>query len=416
MELVGYIGLFIGVISLLINLVILLRIKLLKDSTQSIKKEINYFQFNQQTQQLNLQKMFGEELSQLRENLVVNLSKTNDLMTREMMSFQHKIKQDLFQFKDLIQQELFKHFEILNRNLNENLDRINERVSMRLDEGFEKTNKTFNSLIERLSKIDEAQKKIESLSTNIISLQDVLTDKKSRGTFGEIQLKQILVSIFGENNQKVFELQKKLSNQKIVDAILHTPEPLGHICIDSKFPLENYKRMMNRDITQSERLEAEKSFKQDVKNHINAIREKYIINGETSDSAIMFIPAEAIFAEINAYHQDIIEYSQKSQVWLASPTTLMFLLTTVQIILRNVERDQYTSVIQEELNKLGIEFRRYKDRWDKLSKNIDQVSKNVKDLHTTSDKIERHFVSISKVEFTEEESTNLLELIDEEEN
>lgn len=384
-------------IIMMINALILMRILNFKSNNEFVKKTLENHTFNQQTFYMNMQKSISEDFSKLRESLLLNVSKFNDQTVKEILSLQNKLNSDLYQ-----------NFERLNRNINQQMDQINERVELRLSEGFEKTTKTFNNVLERLSKIDEAQKKIESLSTNIISLQDILTDKKSRGTFGEIQLKQIFSSIFGDNNKKVYELQKKLSNGNIVDAILFTPEPLGNICVDSKFPLENYKRMIDKTYFNHE--EAEKLFKQDVKNHINAIKNKYIVANETADSAIMFIPAEAVFAEINAYHQDLVEFSQKSKVWIASPTTLMFLLTTVQVILRNVERDKYASVIQEELNKLGVEFKRYKDRWDRLSRNIDQVSRNVKELYTTSDKIEKHFDLISNVDFKNESIHDQIEI------
>ena len=277
--------------------------------------------------------------------------------------------------------ELYQNFDHLIKRVNDELNKINQRVDYRLNEGFEKTNQTFNQIVARLSKIDEAQRKIEQLSTNIISLEDILTDKKARGTFGEVQLHQILSTVFGENNTRVYELQKTLSNGKIVDALLHTPEPLGSIAIDSKFPLENYRKMVSLKLDEETKKKAERQFKYDVKQHIDAIHSKYIIINETAASAIMFVPAEAVFAEINAYHQDLIEYAQKKHVWIASPTTLMFLLTTVQIILRNIERDKYASVIQEELNLLSEEFIRYKERWNKLSQNIDRVSQNVKELY-----------------------------------
>lgn len=170
--------------------------------------------------------------------------------------------------------------------------------------------------MERLSKIDEAQKKIDNLSTDIVSLQGILTDKKSRGIFGEINLKHILVSVFGEKNDKIYKLQYTLPNSYIADAMLFTPEPLGTIAIDSKFPLENYQIMVDKNNSNAERNNAEKQFKIDVKKHIDAISSKYIIPGLTSNQAIMFLPAEAIFAEINAYHSDLVEYAYKNMYGL----------------------------------------------------------------------------------------------------
>jgi DNA recombination protein RmuC len=391
-------------ILLIISLILLFKQLSVRRYDLNYFKEINDFKLTEQKQFLQMQKSISDDFALLRENIVVNINKYNEQTVKEILTFHNKIKTDLYDFKNQIQKEL-----------SDSLEKINYKVEMRLNEGFEKTAKTFNNILERISKIDEAQKKIESLSVNIISLQDVLTDKKSRGTFGEIQLKQILVATFGENNHKVYQLQKKLSNDKICDAILHTPEPLGSICIDSKFPLEHYQKMMDKTLSSDEILSAEKLFKQDVKKHIDDIRNKYIIPNETADSAIMFIPAEAIFAEINAYHQDIINYSQQAQVWIASPTTLMFLLTTVQVILQNIERDKYSAVIHDELNRLGTEFKRYKERWDKLSRSIDQVSRNAKDLYTTSNKIEKHFNSISNVDIDIQEN-DLIQDYKEEEN
>ena len=254
------------------------------------------------------------------------------------------------------------------------------------------------SVLERLSKIDEAQKKIETLSSDIVSLQGILTDKKSRGTFGEVNLYNILVSVFGENNTKIYELQHKFNNGFIADAVIYAPEPLGCVAIDSKFPLENYQNMVNRNISKLEREVFEKKFKMDVKKHIDDIKNKYIIPGETSNQAFMFLPAEALFAELNAYHQDIIEYAYKNRVWITSPTTLMSMLTVVQTVIKNMERDKYAVIIQKELQALSVEFSRYKERWDALQRSIERVSKDVKDVNVTTEKISNKFESINKVE------------------
>ena len=282
--------------------------------------------------------------------------------------------------------------------IEERLRMINDKVNERLDQNFEKTNKTFTSVLERLSKIDEAQKKIELLSSDIVSLQSVLTDKKSRGIFGEVNLKHILVSVFGENPKNIYQMQYPFSNGTIADCVLFAPEPLGLIAIDSKFPLENYQNMVDRNNSELVRREALKGFKADMKKHIDAISFKYIIPGVTADQAILFLPAEAIFAEINAYHQDLIDYSYNKKVWITSPTTLISTLTTIQIIMKNIERDKYAKVIHDELKLLDVEFSRYRERWDKLSRSIDTVSKDVKDLNTTTDKITKRFNAINQVD------------------
>ena len=308
-----------------------------------------------------------------------------------------------------INKSLNQEFTDLNERLDNRIRLLNDKVNSRLDENFEKTNKTFTSVLERLSKIDEAQKKIDGLSNDIVSLQGILTDKKTRGIFGEVNLHQILSSVFGENN-KVYKMQYPLENGTIVDCMLFTPEPLGMIGIDSKFPLENYRQMVDKNNSKEMRSQAEKLFKADMKKHIDAISSKYIIPGVTTDQAILFLPAEAIFAEVNAYHSDIIEYAYKKRVWITSPTTLISTLTTIQVMIKNLERDKYASIIHQELKLLDEEFKRYKDRWDKLSRSIDTVSKDVKEIHTTTEKITKRFNSINQVEMGDnDENTKVIE-------
>ena len=301
-------------------------------------------------------------------------------------------------FKNDLSRTMNEDFTKLNEQVEKRLLAVNEKVNERLDQNFEKTNKTFMNVIERLSKIDEAQKKIETLSTDIVSLQSILTDKKTRGIFGEVNLKHILSSVFGERNDSIYRLQYTLSTGVIADCVLFAPDPLGTIAIDSKFPLEHYQMMVDKKLSQNVRDNYEKMFKQDMKKHIDAISSKYIIPGETADQAILFLPAEAIFAEVNAYHTDIIEYAYKKRVWITSPTTLISTLTVIEMIIKNMERDKYTSVIHEELNKLGLEFARYRERWDKLARSIQTVNKDVENVSITTDKISKKFDSINKVE------------------
>ncbi|MDD2625223.1 MAG: DNA recombination protein RmuC [Tenericutes bacterium] len=329
-------------------------------------------------------------------SLFKNISEGN--ITERLGKLETNITKEIGDFKSDFTRTLFQDFEGLNRKIEDRLNLINNKVTERLDLNFEKTNKTFTSIVERLTKIDEAQKKIDSLSTDIVSLQGILTDKKSRGTFGEVTLKHILSSIFGENNLKIYELQHKFENGTLADAVIYAPEPLGLIAIDSKFPLENYQNMVDKNISKIERDNYEKKFKIDVKKHIDDIASKYIITNVTSDQAFMFLPAEALFAELYAYHQDIVDYAYKKRIWLTSPTTLMSMLTVVQTVIHNIERDKYALIIQKELNALSLEFGRYRERWDDLSKSIDKVSRDVKDVHVTTEKISNKFESINRVE------------------
>lgn len=333
--------------------------------------------------------------------IIIVLRKNNDNTEDKINKLEISIIKEIGDFKSDFSRSLTNDFNNQTERLDNRLRLINDKVNERLDENFEKTNKTFTNVLERLSKIDEAQKKIDTLSGDIVSLQSVLTDKKTRGIYGEVNLEHILSNVFGKNNNKIFQMQYTFNNGAIADAVLFTPEPLGTIAIDSKFPLEHYQIMVDKKNSQETRNQAEKMFKIDMKKHIDAISSKYIITEVTSDQAILFLPAEAIFAEVNAYHTDILEYAYKKRVWITSPTTLISTLTTIQIIIKNIERDKFAKVIHSELRLLDEEFKRYKDRWDKLYRSIETVSKDVKDIHTTTDKITKRFNSINQVEMGE---------------
>jgi len=230
--------------------------------------------------------------------VIINITKgvNESNITERLGKMETNVIKELGEFKSNIKDDLNKNFIESNDKIDLRLRLINEKVNERIDENFEKTNKTFTNVLERLSKIDEAQKKIDNLSTDIISLQSILTDKKTRGIFGEINLNNIMANVFGENNKKIYQLQYQFNNTTIADCVLFAPEPLGTIAIDSKFPLENYQIMVDKTNSPEIRREAEKLFKADVKKHIDAISSKYIIPGVTSNQAIMFLPAEAIFA------------------------------------------------------------------------------------------------------------------------
>lgn len=331
--------------------------------------------------------------------VIVIFKKNNNKESEEKINrLEINVIKEISDFKNDFSRSLTNDFNNQTEKLDNRLRLINDKVNERLDENFEKTNKTFTNVLERLSKIDEAQKKIDTLSGDIVSLQGVLTDKKTRGVFGEVNLENILSNVFGKNNSKIYQMQYTFDNGTIADSVLFTPEPLGTIAIDSKFPLEHYQIMVDRKNSVDVRNQAEKMFKADMKKHIDAISSKYIIPGVTSDQAILFLPAEAIFAEINAYHTEILEYAYKKRVWITSPTTLISTLTTIQIIIKNIERDKFAKVIHNELRLLDDEFKRYKDRWDKLYRSIETVSKDVKEIHTTTDKITKRFNSINQVE------------------
>ena len=325
-------------------------------------------------------------------------NKDNLDMIERLSRFEVNITKEIGDFKGDLGKEITTDFSKMSEKIENQMDNINRKVHERIDQNFEKTNKTFADVLVRLSKIDEAQKKIDNLSMDILSLESVLTDKKTRGIFGEVNLNNILANVFGDKNDKLYRIQYHLPNETIADSVIFAPQPLGLIAIDSKFPLENYRVMVDKNESDEVRTIAYKQFKIDVKKHIDAIASKYIIPSVTADQAMMFIPAEAIFAEINAYHADLIDYAYKRRVWLVSPTTLISTLTMILMVIQNMERDKYANIIHEELNKLGVEFTRFKDRFDKLSRSIQTVNKDVENFQITTDKIKKKFDSINRVE------------------
>ncbi len=290
----------------------------------------------------------------------------------------------------------------LTQSVNERLELISGHVNTRLDEGFKKTNETFANVMARLATIDEAQKKIDGLTTNVVSLQQLLGDKKSRGAFGEVQLEALVRNALPPNG---YEFQVTLPNGNRADCMLKLPAPTGDVAVDSKFPLENYHRMFEEHAGESDRKQAQTAFRSDLKKHIDAISSKYLIPNVTSDGAVMFIPAEAVFAEIHAYHAEVVSYAQQKRVWIVSPTTLMAVLNTARAVLKDVETRKQIHLIKEALGKLSKDFTRWDERMANLARHIEQASKDVQDVQISSRKIAGQFARIEGVELLEEGAT-----------
>lgn len=300
--------------------------------------------------------------------------------------------------------------EAVAAKLDARLEQISARVSERLDEGFRKTNDTFVSVMARLATIDEAQKKIETLTGSVVSLQELLGDKKARGAFGEVQLEALVRNVLPA---AAFEMQYTLSNGTRADCVLRLPEPTGLVCVDSKFPLENYNRMFDREANDAERALAQRQFRADVRKHVDDIAKKYIVAGETSDGAVMFVPAEAVFAEIHAYHAEVVEYANARRVWIVSPTTLMAVLNTARAVLKDVETRKQIHVIKEALSRLAVEFGRFDERLRKLADHIRQAHEDAQKIQITGDKISQQFQRIEAAELEERAPANVLRLPEE---
>jgi DNA recombination protein RmuC len=290
---------------------------------------------------------------------------------------------------------LNQRFAELSQMAERRLDAISGKVDERLNQGFEKTQKVFTDVLTRLAVIDKAQERIAELSENVVSLQDVLTDKRARGAFGEVQLHQLVSQALPA---AAYELQATLSNGRRADCLLKLPEPVGRMAIDSKFPLENYQISVDPERPEAERRQAAAQLKQDVRKHILDIAERYILPGETTDAAMMFIPSEAIFAELHARHPELVALAQHRHVWMASPTTMMAILTTVAAALKDAETREQVHIIQKHLTELGKDFERFGQRFDKLATHIRQANKDTEDIHISAKKISQRFIRIEQVD------------------
>lgn len=302
----------------------------------------------------------------------------------------------------LIQSTMQRNTEMLTQSIagltqstDARLEQISGKVAERLDEGFKKTNATFLDVMTRLATIDEAQKKIDGLTSNVVSLQALLGDKRSRGAFGEVQLEGLVRNILPPD---AYAFQEKLSNGSRVDCLLKLPAPTGNVPVDAKFPLENYHKMLDSELVESDKQLARKQFKLDIRKHIDDISSKYLIKNETSDGAVMFIPAEAVFAEIHAYHSDVVEYAMQKRVWIVSPTTLMAVLNTARAVMKDVKMREQVHIIQTELGKLSVDFKRFDERMKRLADNIRKAHEEAGQVEITSRKISSHFTKIEAVE------------------
>jgi DNA recombination protein RmuC len=381
-------------------------IAMLRDLNEGLNRLGDRLTNNLQEMNERLRNSVAQELNQTRETLQTmqlaqseSLAKTRVEVLEKLhntLSEQGKAEQELIQSSMLrTSTQLTESVAALRQVVDERLQEISGKVSERLEEGFKKTNETFTRVMERLATIDKAQEKIDGLTTNVVSLQALLGDKRSRGAFGEVQLEGLIRNIMPAGS---FEMQHTLPNGNRADCVLFLPEPTGTVAVDSKFPLENYHRFNDLGTSDEEKKRAQSMFKADVKKHVDDISSKYIISGTTSDGAVMFIPAEAVFAEIHANHRDLIDYAMNKRVWVVSPTTLMAVLNTARAVLKDVETRKQVHIIKDELSKLSKDFGLFDKRMKNLADHIRKANDDVQDIHVTTQKISKRFSQIERVE------------------
>lgn len=283
----------------------------------------------------------------------------------------------------------------LAAKLDERLTQLQDRVGQTLQSNAELAGQSLTDLRERLAVIDAAQKNIVELSSQVVDLQNVLSNKQARGAFGEVQLQDIVQSSLPA---QTYEFQAQLGTKR-VDCLLRLPNPPGAIAIDAKFPLEAY-RALREAADDAALAQARRDFAIAIKLHVKAIAEKYIVPGETADSALMFLPSEAVYAELHANFPALVEGAGKARVWIVSPTTLMATLTTIRAVLKDVRMREQAHVIQKKVGELGLDVNRLGDRVDKLQRHFGQVSEDVRQIAISSDKIAQKAAAIRDVEIS----------------
>ena len=304
------------------------------------------------------------------------------------------------------QSELAGRMQQAQIGMDQRLDALTKRLGDGFSQQTEKTGETLKGIHERLAVIDAAQKNITTLSEQVVGLQDILSNKQARGAFGEIQLQDLVSAILPPS---AYTWQATLGNNKVADCLILLPNPPGSIAIDAKFPLESYQAL--RDATDdTARTKAGRAFSADVLGHVRDIADKYIVAGETAESALMFLPSEAVYAELHANFRAVIEESFRKRVWIVSPTTLWATLNTVRAILKDVRMREQAGLIQIEVQKMLDDLGRLDTRVGNLQRHFDQAARDIGDIRTSTDKVTRRGTRIEEMQLGDEQPAEALEL------
>ena len=319
-------------------------------------------------------------------------------LAKEMLQVNEANNQKLERFQSNIIEQMTKRFEAINLQLGEKMKEINQKVEDKLKEGFQGTSETMAQVRERLKVIDEAQKNMESLSKDVVSLRSIMEGNQTRGAYGEYQLNMVLHNVFGDTvgcYQEQYTIKKVKDGDDVrADAVVFMPEPNKMICIDSKFPFQDYERLMKEE-NESSKEEYKRQFAAAVKKHITVIKDKYIVEGKTAPEALMFIPNDGVFAYIHQELLDVVEYAREKRVILTSPSTLPAILVTINMVRIEAERAKNVKEISKQLDFLGRQFTMFSKEWDTFSKQLETASKSREKLDTRVSRITNKFDAIS---------------------
>lgn len=298
------------------------------------------------------------------------------------------------------------------RALAKSVDDRLQHLTGRINETLEKSNKTqkttLDELKERLVRIDTAQKNLTELSSQVVGLQEILSNKQARGAFGEVQLQDLVESAMPPDS---YTFQATLKDGKRADCLLDLPNPPGPIVVDAKFPLEAWRQLQAAE-TEAEKREAERAFRRDVAIHVKAIAEKYVVPGETADAALMFLPSESVYAELHANFGDSVDAAHRAKVFIVSPTTLWALLNTMRAVMKDVRMKEAAGIIQTEVLTMLQDVDRLNKRVGHLEKHFELAEKDIKDIRISADKVENRGKKIENIQLDGDETGTVEDAIE----
>lgn len=333
--------------------------------------------------------------------LIAVLSRGRSLRQQEKQfaDLRVELNRQMSDYQLAIANELREDLTQFNESTGRQLSDLQEKVDGSLRDGYRQSSQAYGEVLKQMGELQKTQNSLDALSQDIAALQNVLIDKKSRGIYGETELYAVLENAFGYPNDARYRRQVKLADGVIVDAVVIGPRPLGLIPIDSKFPLENYNRMYDGRLSKAEQEAARRAFRSDCLKHLQDIADKYIIPGVTADFAYLFVPAEAVFAEIYGHYDEVVQRGYQLKVFIVSPTTLMAYLTAIKAIYLSQAKNEKVDEMQEHLGRLEADFRRFGQRWSDAVGQFDKLHQQIAALDTSARKIVKTFEQIDAVQW-----------------
>ena len=334
---------------------------------------------------------------------IISRKKSSNIQSDTMAELKGQLSQ-MVQASSQQQQNITSQLSEQSARMEQTLSNFRQQLGNSLQQQTQSTHDNLTKLSERLAIIDRANTQITELTGQVTQLHNILANKTERGAFGEVQLENLVKTVLPPNS---YAFQVTLPNQKRADCILKLPNPPGDIVIDSKFPLDAWYNLQNSE-TKEQQVAARRQLAISVRGHVKDIQDKYIIAGSTAESACLFLPSEAVYAELHANLPDVIDASYKARVWIVSPTTMMATLNTVRAVLRDARLREQTAIIQSEMLKLIEDVSRLDARVENLNRHFSQVQKDISEIQTSTSRISKRSYRITELEVPEDENISVV--------